>query len=298
MQVPATSANLGPGFDSLGMALDLALEVRIRVGESDRVIGLESDPDMPPVPENLYFRAARILFEAVGAPRPPLEIETVKAIPLARGLGSSAAAAVAGLMGANALLQGPLPPEDLVKLATRLEGHPDNVAPALLGGVTAAAVRHDGEVRVARIPLSPALLADLGLALVIPTFRLATAAARAALPGTVPHRDAAFNASRAALLVAALASGRVDLLPDALEDRLHEPYRSPLVPGLREAVEAGRRLGAYAVTLSGAGPTLLAWCPRERREAIGRGIASAWSLPAEVVPAEIRIEGATAQSLI
>lgn len=296
--VPATSANLGPGFDSLGMALDLALDARIRAAESDRAIGLEDDPDMPPVAGNLCFRAADALYHAAGKVRPPLEIETRTAIPLSRGLGSSAAAVVAGLVGANALLGNPLGRDDLVGLATALEGHPDNVAPALLGGVTAAATRADGSVCVAPVPVHPALVAGLGLALVIPEYRLATAAARAVLPAMVPHRDATFNAGRAALLVAALASGRLDLLADALEDRLHQPFRSALVPGMAEAMAAGRDLGAYAVTISGAGPTLLAWCPRERRDAIGKGMAQAWAIGAVARNAEISLAGAAAQALI
>ncbi len=298
VMVPATSANLGPGFDALGMALDLPLEVRIRVAAADRALGFQDDPDMPPVAGNLCFRAADALFRAAGLMRPRLEIETRVAIPLSRGLGSSAAAVVAGLLGANSLLGDPLETEALLGLATKLEGHPDNVAPALLGGLTAAALRQDGKVRVAAVPVHPDVMAGLGLALVIPEFRLPTAAARAALPPSVSHRDATFNAGRAALLVAALASGRLDLLSDALEDRLHQPYRSALVPGMKQIMALGRDLGAYAVTISGAGPTLLAWCPRDRREVIGQGMAEAWAVGAIARNAEISSQGANAKALI
>jgi homoserine kinase len=325
VKVPATSANLGPGFDALGLALSFGLEVRIRPSEVDRAIGLEGDPEIPEPAHNLLFRAADAAYRAAGAKRPPLEIETAVALPLSRGLGSSAAAAVAGLVGANALLGGSLGRLQLLALATTLEGHPDNVAPAIFGGITVSAVRSrpradaaaDADAAAAAdadagadadadagadadtvafspIVLHPDLAHRLGLVVVIPEFRLSTAAARAALPPTLPHKDATFNAARAALLVAALTSGRVDLLSEALQDRLHQPFRAALVPGMARAMAAGCKAGAYGVTISGAGPTLLAWCPHGEREAIGQAMADAWDLAADIRVAEIAPGGAEA----
>ncbi len=298
VSVPATSANLGPGFDALGMALDLALEVVIGEASADAVLGHDDDPEIPPPAGNLIFRAAAAAYEAAGLARPPLAVETSVHVPLSRGLGSSAAAVVAGLVGANALLGGSLDAASLLRLATQLEGHPDNVAPALAGGVTASAVTAGGEVATAKIAVHPAIRAAIGLVLIVPDFRLATAAARAALPAGVSHADATFNAARAGLLVAALAGGRPDLLAEALRDRLHQPYRAALVPGMERMLELGCELGAHAVTISGAGPTLLAWCPRERAEAIGQELAAAWEVRAEARLVEIAEDGAHARPLI
>ncbi|MBM3267067.1 MAG: homoserine kinase [Candidatus Sericytochromatia bacterium] len=296
VSVPATSANLGPGFDALGMALDMALEIEMLVADADRVA--DAVPETPPPGRNLIFQAAEAAFAAAGRERPPISIATRASVPLARGLGSSAAAVVAGLVGANVLLGEALGADTLLSLATQIEGHPDNVAPALLGGLTAAASGPGGQISAARVPLHPAIREAVGLVAIVPRVKLATAAARAALPASVPFGDATFNVARTGLLVAALAGGRPDLLAGALRDRLHQPYRAPLVPGMARMLELGTELGALAVTISGAGPTLLAWCPRARRAEIGNALAAAWEVGAEARLVEIAESGATARPLI
>lgn len=290
VRVPATSANLGPGFDCLGMAFDRGLEVRAQPASSDSFQGLGEARDLTGE-NNLVFSAADALFAEIGRPRPKLAIVCDSEIPLARGLGSSAAAIAAGLIVGDALAGSLLSRQALLELATRLEGHPDNVAPALLGGVTAAVLGSEG-VSVCPVPLAPEIASRLGLVAAIPPFELSTAEARAALPATVGHRDAVFNAGRAALLVATLASGRLDLLAEALADRLHEPFRAPLIEGCSRVAGAARGAGAFGVTISGSGPTLLAWCPKEAAGAVGAAMQEVWGPLVKVGPVAIAQEGA------
>ncbi len=248
VRAPATSANLGPGFDCLGLTLDLWNEVA-----AAPLLSPDASPDDG---ENLIARAARALFAHVGAPYPGLRLTCTNRVPFSRGLGSSAAAIASGLLIGNRLLCDPLSQAELLDLAAALEGHPDNVVPCLLGGVRAAVLDGAGHVRQAAVPLAVALVA----AVFVPEAHVPTKLARAALPGSVPLADALFNVSRTALLVAALASGKVDLLRGATEDRLHQQYRAPLfpaAPGLIAAALAGGALGAYS---SGAGPSVLALC--------------------------------------
>ncbi|HEY9854245.1 MAG TPA: homoserine kinase, partial [Stenomitos sp.] len=202
---------------------------------------------------------------------PPWEVSVRSEIPLARGLGSSASAVVGGLAAANQVLAAGWEHSDLLRLATEIEGHPDNVAPALYGGLCVAVSGAAGPV------CAPVPVADPPAWVVaIPGFELSTAKARAALPAVVSLQDAVYNVGRAALLTAALVSGRHELLIEALSDRLHEPYRQTLVPGMPEVVSAAKEAGAYGVTLSGAGPTLLAWCSSEHQEAVAHRMAASW----------------------
>lgn len=292
VRVPATSANLGPGFDAMGMALDLELKVIVSREDIDSIKGALC-MDLPNPGENLLFRAADAVFQEAGIERPPIGFAIQAAIPLSCGLGSSAAAIVAGLLAGNSMMSKPLGRLELLQLATKLEGHPDNVVPALVGGVTIALRRSDGTVGMASVPMAPTLGARLGLVAIVPSVRLETERARAALPKVVSHADASFNEARTALLVAILASGDVALLPDALEDRLHQPYRQELIPGMAQIMALGRRKGAWGVTISGAGPTLLAWCPRDRRDEIGATMAACWSVGAQACSLEISESGAT-----
>ncbi|HEU5319644.1 MAG TPA: homoserine kinase, partial [Methylomirabilota bacterium] len=221
VRVPATSANLGPGFDSLGLALALHNEVTAREAD-DVVVRVEGEGAgrLPGGADNVVARGVRLAYEAAGRPFKGCLIGCHNRIPPARGLGSSAAAWVGGLAAGNALLGGPLTREALLALAARAEGHPDNVAAAVLGGLTVSGARGDTVIAVA-LPVPPGLR---WIALV-PRVTSATAEARAVLPASVPRADAVFNVQRVALLLAGLQAGRPDVLAAALEDRLHEPYR-------------------------------------------------------------------------
>ncbi|MDM8086367.1 homoserine kinase [Cellulomonas cellasea] len=258
-RVPATSANLGPGFDSLGLALALHDDLEVRVqpaGVRVQVTG-EGAGEVPDGESHLVLRALRLALDHVGAEQPGLALTCVNRIPHGRGLGSSAAAAVGGLLLARALLADPAALDDdtVLALATRLEGHPDNAAPALLGDATIAWIEGaDGarQAHAAPFPVHP----DIVPVVLVPDARLSTQHARSVLPAAVPHRDAAFQAGRAALLVEAL-SRRPDLLLPATEDRLHQEHRREVMPESLALVDELRSSGVAAV-VSGAGPTVLA----------------------------------------
>ena len=263
VSVPASSANLGPGFDALGLALGLYNEIEVH--ESDRVtltIEGEGADQLAPNERNVVARAVRAAYEAAGRPFRGCAIACVNRIPLARGLGSSAAAWVGGLVAGNALLGSPLDQSALLVLAARAEGHPDNVAAALLGGLTVAYGGPEG-ARALSLPVPP----GLRFIVLVPEVSMPTAEARAILPQFVPRADAVFNVQRVALLLASLQAGRVDLLPAALEDRLHEPYRLRLFPWMTEVTTAARAAGALGCVLSGAGPSLLAVAPGDAEAA-------------------------------
>lgn len=256
VQTPATSANLGPGFDSLGLALDLHDEVTAQVsagGTSVTVTG-EGAGELPEDERHLIVATALATFDRLGGRPPGLALRCHNRIPHARGLGSSSAAIVAGVLLARALVVDGaqrMPEAAALRLAAELEGHPDNVAPCLLGGFTIAWVERSG-ARAVRLAPAPSVRPMV----FIPGERALTAHARAALPATVPHRDAAFNASRAALLVHALTTDP-SLLLAATEDRLHQEYRAPAMPATAALVEKLREAGLAAM-VSGAGPTVLA----------------------------------------
>ncbi|MGE5707772.1 MAG: homoserine kinase, partial [Bacteroidota bacterium] len=228
---------------------------------------------LPRNEENLTVRVFRALFAEAGKALPAVHFHIECGIPLERGLGSSAAAVIAGLVGANRLLGSPFSPEELLERATRWEGHPDNVAPALFGGLVASWKEENSEsVRMERLPLP----IKPGMVLAVPPFTLSTEKARAAIPRLIPLSDAVFNLGRVTMLTFALTQGRLELLANALRDRLHEPYRESLVPGMALVREAAETAGAWGVVLSGAGPTLLAFCPPDRTEQVARTMQEAW----------------------
>ncbi len=273
VRVPATTANLGSGFDTLGMALGLHNDVELEEVNAGLELAVEGEGAaelQAQGPENLVVRAAEAAFQAVGRRPRGLRMRQVNRIPLGRGLGSSAAAAVAGIAAGARLVGEPLPSEEILRLALAFEGHPDNIAACVLGGFTVAATAA-GRVQALRVPLARPLRAVA----VIPDVRLATADARRALPTQVPLGDAVFNVHRAALLVAALGQGRFELLREAVADRLHQPYRAPLLPGMLEVLEAGYAAGALACFLSGAGSTVLALADG-REQAIGAAMQARW----------------------
>lgn len=250
--VPASSANLGAGFDALGLALTLYNHVWME--EADGCL-IESTDDIavPTGEDNMIYRTARLLFDRCGHPFHGLRIRQENNIPMTRGLGSSSACLVAGLLGANTLLGSPLSKADLCDLAAELEGHPDNVAPALLGGLVTS-VMEGGRVYTVSVPVSE----RIGFAVFVPDFELKTEVARAALPKQVSMPDAVYNLSRAALMTASLCSGDLDNLRVAVQDRLHQPYRLPMIPGMEQVFYTAYQAGAYAVAISGAGPSILA----------------------------------------
>ena len=255
VRIPATSANLGPGFDALGLALALYNEVTAQESASVTVnVQGEGAGRLPTNQHNVVVRGVQMAYEAAGRPFKGCALTCVNRVPAARGLGSSAAAWVGGLVAGNALMGTPLSREALLALATRAEGHPDNVAAALLGGLTVSCVRADGRVTAIALPV-PSIIHWVVL---VPTVTSATAEARAVLPASVPRGDAVFNVQRVALLLAGLQTGRIDVFDAALDDRLHQPYRLRLFPWMPSVVDAARRAGALGCVLSGAGPSLLA----------------------------------------
>ena len=256
---PATTANLGPGFDCLGMALDLwnRLEVApVPAGSpaSSRVeIVGEGVDELASDASNLTFRALRFLFDEAGLEMPPLRLRCHNVIPLSRGMGSSAAAIAGGLVAANHLCGNPYSPSELLEMAATIEGHPDNVAAAVLGGLQL--VVSDGpQLYTAPIPVPE----EIQTVLFIPEARIATSDARAVLPGEVSVADAVFNMGRVALLVAGMGLDRPEYLDVATQDRLHQPYRQPLFPAIKLIFAAARDAGALGVFLSGSGSTVLA----------------------------------------
>jgi homoserine kinase len=268
VRVPASSANVGPGFDVLGIALALHNEVTME--EADLVtveIHGEGAGELPRDAANVVVRGARLAYRAAGRRFRGLRVRQANAIPPARGLGSSASAWLAGLLGANALMGEPLPREAVMDLAVAEEGHPDNLAAALHGGLTVTCWE-PGTRAVVSLPVPP----DIELALLVPAFEASTAVARAALPASYPRADAVFNVGRVALLLAAWSRERWDLLAPAMEDRLHQPYRArALFPWLDAVLAAARGAGALGAALSGAGPSVLAVTPAGR----GAAVASA-----------------------
>jgi homoserine kinase len=255
VRVPATTANIGPGFDCLGLALDLWNEAEFSLeGEGLHLVCTGEGQEIPADERNLLFQAARFFCDSRGLAFPRgLVIRSQNHIPVGSGLGSSAATALLGLLGTAALMDSPLDEQEALLLAARMEGHADNAAAALMGGlVIVAAAKGGWLVRRVDIPV-------LQVALVLPEVHLPTHAARAALPGEVSMKDATYNLGRAMLVVEALRSGDLQLLNQAMDDRLHLPYRLPLIPGGQKALEAAYHAGASAVTISGAGPSLIAF---------------------------------------
>lgn len=262
VRVAATSANLGPGFDTIGLALDLYNTFRFAptaYGLKIDVVG-EGAGFIPRNTSNVVYRAVRRLYHEIERPIPGLQIEIENQVPVASGLGSSSTALLGGLIGANTLAGSPLSMKRLLALANEIEGHPDNVAPAVYGGLTVSVM--DGD----RLVVECVELPEMQVVIVLPEFNLLTIEARAVLPVNISRADAIFNIGRSALLVRALATGRFDLLRVAMQDRLHQPYRFGLVPGMESAYQRALAAGAAGVALSGAGPSLIAFATRGHQE--------------------------------
>src|SRR4051794_18297364 len=258
LRVPASSANLGPGFDALGLALGVYLTCRFRRSETLTIDAAGRDCEsIPATPENLIWQTALSVAQSLGMTMPSIELDISNDIPLGKGMGSSAAALTAGGGNADELLGPGWKPLRILDEAARLEGHPDNVAPCTLGSIVASAIDSGGVTRAVRLPLPQ----SFDLAIVVPDFDLPTSKARSVLPSGYSREDAVFNVQRAALLIAALATGTTNVFPAAIEDRFHQPYREALVPGLHEILRL-RAPGLLGCALSGAGPSILVFFER------------------------------------
>lgn len=278
VQVPATTANIGPGFDCLGAALTLSNSFRFVQTEPDAVafsldvLGVDQEANkLEAKPDNLLYRAFCRLYETIDQSVPNVAITVDLKVPLSRGLGSSATAIVGGLMGANELAGQPLDQMAIMDLAIAMEGHPDNVVPALLGGCQLSVHYNQSWI------ISPlAWHENVVPVLAVPNFELSTEQARAVLPQQYQRAQAIFNASRMGLLPQGLAQNNAQYLQAALDDQIHQPYRKALIKGYDQVQTAAVAAGAYGMVISGAGPTLLALCSPEQAEQVAIAMGEAW----------------------
>ena len=289
LRVPASSANLGPGFDALGLALGVYLECRFE--RSDKLEITVDGRDAALIstgPDNLIWKTAETVANDRQQTLPPIRLHIHNDIPLGKGLGSSAAALTAGVVIAEQLLGLNWTPNRVLDEAARLEGHPDNVAACVLGSIVASAIDTGGAVRAVRL----ALPERYQVAVVVPDFTLPTSHSRAVLPSGYSRQDTIHNVQRVALLMAALATGTTSAFPVALEDRLHQPYRSALVPGLAEILRL-RAPGLLGCTLSGAGPSVLVFYERGSEQVcdLVRQVFALHQRQAEVVTRNVSADG-------
>jgi len=272
IRVPASTSNLGSGFDALGLAIDLHLTVKFKISKSNRQLKAKGEGAVLIQQEenNLILQAFDRACREMGCESPPLQIEMINRIPLKRGLGSSGAAIVAGLVGANLLLRKKLSQRQILNLACEMEGHPENASASLLGGLAVNGVEN-GEVKLQRF-LPPD---DWVAAAFIPELEIATHAARRVLPEMLPRRDAVNNVQRVAVLVAAFAKRDSSLLKFGVQDWLHQPYRKVLISGFDAILAAAYEAGAFAAFLSGSGSTILAICAKPKAKKISQAMAKA-----------------------
>lgn len=276
VRVPGTSANCGPGFDCLGVACTIYNELELTLLEEERLdIEITGDgaENIPVDERNIVWRSIQKLLERAGKAQEykGAIIRMDNGVPLSRGLGSSATAIVGGLKAANECLGNPFTNRDLLQMATEIEGHPDNVAPAIFGGFTISIVRNGKPECFSLMPKLP-----LKLVVTVPDFFLPTKAARAVLPTEVPMKDAVFNIGRAAMLTAALCKGNKSFLRSVFDDALHQPYRAKLIPGMYDVFKAARAAGALGASMSGAGPCLIAFTV-ENADAVGMAMRDAFA---------------------
>ena len=275
--VPATSANCGPGFDVLGLACNLYNEFTYELTAAPsfelEVCG-EGAGRLQTGSRNLAFKSfLRLWNEVTNKQRVGLRLQMQNNIPMSRGLGSSSTAIVAGLVAADYFAQSGLDKMELLKYATEIEGHPDNVAPALLGGMTISYMKDDKAHSLRFLPVK-----ELAYIAAVPETPLSTHLARQAIPQSIAHADAVFNAGRSALLMGAMLTGDYAFLPDALEDRLHQPFRKPLIKGTEQVFAAAKAAGAYGAIISGAGSTLMAYAdPAADCESIAAAMRAAFA---------------------
>ena len=300
VRVPATTANLGPGFDALGLALRLWNEaefIETTNGQVTVKVRGEGKDKLPSDASNAVAEAALSVYQLADRPCPGLQIKCINRVPLGSGLGSSSAAMLTGMLGANALLGNPFSRDEILKLAIETEGHPDNVAPAMLGGLVASII-HENRVVSLRLTLT-SRLSPIHVTVVLPDFDFPTKQARALLPNQIDRKDAIHNISRAVIVTEAFRVGDMDMLGEAMDDKLHQPYRIPLIPGAKNAIDAMKEAGASAVALSGAGPSLIAFLSKAEAgigESAKRAFAEA-GLNSRVYPLKISRRGAEVKEL-
>lgn len=266
LKIPATSANLGPGFDCIGMAVNLYNYIehtKLAEDKLEIIVENEGKNELPIDHTNLVYKSYQSVFQYLNKPISGVRLKLINNIPLARGLGSSAAAVVGGIIVANSILGKPLNKEELLKLAVKMEGHPDNVAPALFGGIVISGFA--GE-EVFHRKISPAPL--LKCSILVPDFHLSTKKARSVLAKTVSLEDAVFNVGRMGLLVDAFHSKNFDLLSIAIKDKLHQPYRAKLIPGLEDVFKLAEQLDLWGISISGAGPSVIVFHKDEDQEKV------------------------------
>ncbi|MEG0006132.1 MAG: homoserine kinase [Clostridium sp.] len=258
VKVPATTANMGPGFDALGMAVSIYNYIEIEETEGRVVTLVENEPLDLTDDENLIYRALVRVYEKVNVKHKGFNIHVYKCdVPMSRGLGSSATCIVGGILAANELTGGKLSVQEMLEIANDMEGHPDNVAPALLGGMISA-IQEDGAVYYSKVSFPENLLC----AVMIPDFKVSTSEARGVLPTSYSREECVYNISRVALFVTALANGETDNLRHIVKDKIHEPYRGKLIAGLEGVFEASKNSGGLCEFISGSGSTLLALVDR------------------------------------
>lgn len=285
-KVPATTANLGPGFDCLGLALPIyniitieetvmpstGIEVNV-MKDFENAELIEELDSIPNDKDNIVYKAVEILYNLVGQDPSEIKINIKSSIPIAKGLGSSASVIVGGLMAANDLLGNPADEAALLSIATEAEGHPDNVVPAILGGLVMSSMEDDGSVIYRRLDWPE----DWHITVCIPDFELATNISRSVLPEKVPMEDAKFNARRLAMLIHAIDTVDAKLMKSALEDRLHQPYREKLVPGFKEIKEALKHEeNVLGTVISGAGPSIVIFSQKNNIEKIYQTVKEVW----------------------
>ena len=268
VKVPASTSNLGSGFDTFGFALQLYLNVEMDTIPTGLEISNsgEGSSEIPRDENNLVFKAAEKLFQTTGNKLTGLKIKTNNEIPLQRGLGSSAAAIIAGLICASELAGKYLEKDEILSMASDMEGHPDNAAACLYGGLTMSCL-DNSKILTRKIAIDE----NLNCVLMIPNDTISTKAARDVLPETVSHRDAVFNLQRSALLTEAFMSKNYEILSTAMKDKLHQPFRKHLIPGYDELEKTGYENGALGVCISGSGPTILGFAIHE-----SEGLEKAW----------------------
>ncbi|AIS53465.1 homoserine kinase ThrB [Thermoanaerobacter kivui] len=274
VRIPASSANLGPGFDCIGVALNLYTEISMGFIEEGLLIEVSGEDykEIETTEDNLVYKAAKRVFEKTETQYEGLKIEIRNGIPIGSGLGSSAAAIIGGMLAANELAGGILTHEEILDLAASMEGHADNVAPALNGGLNVTVF--DGNTTYY---VKKELEEELKFIAFTPKKLLKTEIARSMLPQKIDFKDAVFNAGRSSLLTAALFSGRYDLLKIASQDMLHQKYRSKLIPEMHACFEKALEAGAYSVFLSGAGPTIMAICSEDKVDTVVEGVGSVYT---------------------
>ncbi|QLE57284.1 homoserine kinase [Nostoc sp. TCL26-01] len=274
VKVPATTANLGPGFDCIGAALTIHNQFKFTRLDVGRLIIQVTGAEAARVQtdeSNLLYQAFVKLYQYIDQPVPPVKIEIELGVPLARGLGSSATAIVGGLVAANQLASEPLSQVQVMELAIALEGHPDNVVPALLGGCRLAATSETGW-EICDVPWHSHIVPVVA----IPDFELSTSEARRVLPTAYSRADAIFNTAHLGLLLRGLETGKGEWLRAALQDKIHQPYRQSLIPGYEAVNAAAIASGAYGMVISGAGPTLLALADESHAPDVATAMSTAW----------------------